>query len=56
MNEALAKGRRVSAAGIAVNGVLAVVKLTAGIAGHSYALVAGFSAKKTTFLLAHGGP
>lgn len=40
MNEALAKGRRVSAAGIAVNGVLAVVKLTAGIAGHSYALVA----------------
>ena len=40
MNEAFAKGRRVSAAGIAVNGALAVAKLVAGMVGQSYALVA----------------
>ena len=35
-----AKGVRVSRVGMAVNGTLAVVKLVAGIAGHSYALIA----------------
>lgn len=40
MDDPLEQGRRVSMIGGAINGALAVVKLVAGIAGHSFALVA----------------
>lgn len=40
MNQALRRGIRLAQIGLVVNGILAMVKLVAGILGHSYALVA----------------
>lgn len=40
VEDLLSEGRRASTIGIALNGGLALVKLVAGIAGHSYALIA----------------
>ena len=40
MNEMLARGRGVALVSLAVNGGLTIVKLVAGIVGHSYALIA----------------
>lgn len=40
MNDSLSHGRRATVVSVVVNGVLALVKLVAGILGHSYALIA----------------
>ena len=40
MNQALQRGIRLAQIGLVVNGLLALVKLVAGVLGHSYALIA----------------
>ena len=40
MTQALQRGIRLAQLGLVVNGILAMVKLVAGILGHSYALIA----------------
>jgi cation diffusion facilitator family transporter len=40
VSEALARGIRLAQLGLVVNGLLALVKLVAGVLGHSYALIA----------------